>query len=355
MGNSWGKKINLSIFGESHGEAIGIVIDGLPAGLHLDMEKIQKEMERRKPGKDDIETARKEDDKVKILSGFFEGKTTGSPLCAIIENKNAISKDYNRNIIRPGHSDFTGFVKYNGFNDYRGGGHFSGRVTASLVFAGTIAKQILNEHGIVIGSHIKKIENICDNAFDKVNITKEELVKIAEKDFPAIDEIAGNNMKNLIIRVKENQDSVGGEIECAILGIKPGIGEPFFDSIESKISGMMFSVPAVKGIEFGAGFKFSDMCGSHAHDEFYIEDDKICTYTNNNGGINGGISNGMPIIFNVVIKPTPSIGKEQKTVDIEKKENTIVSIEGRHDPCIVKRAVPVIEAAASLAILDFII
>ena len=352
MGNTWGNNIKLSIFGESHGDAIGIIIDGLPSGIQLDLDEIKKEMDRRKPGKSNISTSRKEADEVKILSGFFEGKTTGTPLCGIIENTNTISKDYNKNIMRPGHADYAGFVKYNGFNDYRGGGHFSGRITAPLVFAGAVAKQILSKSGIAIGAHIKQVGDISDCEFDRVNINESLINQFKYKEFPTIDIEIGNKMKELIGNVKENLDSIGGQIECAIVGLNPGLGEPFFDSVESTISSIMFSIPAVKGIEFGAGFKFTNMLGSQANDSIYIKNEKVLTYTNNNAGITGGITNGMPIIFSLAIKPTPSIARPQNTIDVSKNENIQTEITGRHDPCIVHRAVPVVESCAAIAILD---
>ncbi|MCB2295006.1 chorismate synthase [Clostridium algoriphilum] len=356
MSGQWGKKVKYSIFGESHGRGIGITIDGLPPGIKLDMDFINSEMQRRAPGRDEFSTKRKEGDKVEILSGYFNGYTTGTPLCGVIFNENQNSKDYDKlkDLARPGHADYTGKVKYSGFNDYRGGGHFSGRITAPLVFAGAIAKQILLDKGIKIGSHILSIGNIYDSYFDGVNINRKTLTDILKKDFPVLDDLKGEEMKNIILKAKEETDSVGGIIEATILNLPCGLGEPFFDSIESTLAQLLFSVPAVKGVEFGMGFEITKIRGSQANDVPYIDKIDVSTKTNNNGGINGGISNGMPIVFRVAMKPTPSIAKLQNTIDMASYENSQVMIKGRHDPCIVLRALPVIEACAAMSILDFI-
>lgn len=355
-----GNNIKLSIFGESHGNAIGITIDGLKPGIKLDLEYIRQQMNRRVPGTSEFTTPRKEKDDFRILSGYFNGRTTGTPLCAIIMNEDKHSKDYEKtkNLMRPGHADFTGFVKYNGFNDYRGGGHFSGRITAPLVLAGSICRKVLEDRGIFIGSHIKSIGDIVDdfkekNLFSAVSIEKDKLMELSRSKFPVIDNASAEKMKNAIIEAKAEGDSVGGVIETAIINIPPGIGEPFFDSVESILSHLLFSIPAVKGVEFGEGFAMTSMPGSKANDEYYMDDNSaIKTRTNNNGGILGGITNGMPVIFRTAIKPTASILKAQKTVDIEKKENAEINIQGRHDPCIVIRAVPVVEAVSAIGILD---
>jgi chorismate synthase len=354
MSGVWGKNVKYSIFGESHGKAIGVTIDGLPPGIKLDLEYIQSEMERRAPGRNELSTPRKEADRFEIVSGYFNGHTTGTPLCALIWNSDLRSKDYDelKNVMRPGHADYSGNVKYLGYNDFRGSGHFSGRITAGLVFAGAVAKQILKEKGIIIGSHLYSIGNIYDTPFDKAKVNSEIITELLEKRFPVIDEEKSNKMKNVILKAKEESDSVGGIIEAAVLNLTTGVGSPFFDSLESTLAHLLFSIPAVKGVEFGSGFSISEMRGSEANDELYIEDDKIKTFTNNNGGILGGISNGMPVIFRVVVKPTSSIGKKQRTVDISKNENTELEVVGRHDPCIVPRAIPVVEAAAAMAILD---
>lgn len=354
MSGMWGSKIKLSIFGESHGNAIGITIDGLPAGFSIDMDKIMIEMARRAPGKSSLSTPRKESDIPEILSGYFEGKTTGTPLCAIIRNSNTKSKDYSKlkDVMRPGHADYTGAVRYKGFNDYRGGGHFSGRITAPLVFAGAICKQILEVKGIIVSAHINSIGKIKDCSFLESDISDELLNSFKEKELPLINTKLEDEMRQEILSARSSGDSIGGTIECAILGVSPGIGDPFFDSVESTLAHLMFSVPAVKGIEFGKGFDISKMRGSEANDEYYLENGNIKTKTNNNGGILGGITNGMPIIFNVAIKPTASIFKEQNAVNIVTMEETTLCIEGRHDPCIVQRALPVIEAVAAIGITE---
>lgn len=356
MSGMWGNKIKVSIFGESHGNAIGINIDGLPSGLELNLEDIAYEMRRRAPGKSPLSTARSEDDIPEILSGYFNGKTTGTPLCAIIRNTNTRSKDYSllKDVMRPGHADYSGNIRYNGFNDYRGGGHFSGRITAPLVFAGAICKQILKEKGIIVAAHVKSIKNIKDKSFLDSNLDFNYLNSLKSFELPLIDKSIEESMRKEILEAKEDMDSVGGTIECGVFGISAGVGNPFFDSVESTLAHILFSVPAVKGVEFGRGFELTKMMGSEANDEIYYEDGKVKTKTNNNGGILGGITNGMPIIFTTAIKPTSSIGKEQNTINISSKENTMLKVEGRHDPCIVQRAVPVIEAVTAIAICDLL-
>lgn len=357
MSGMWGNKLKVSIFGESHGAGIGITIDGLPSGIEIDMEEVLKEMARRAPGKSKLSTARKEGDQPEILSGFFEGKTTGTPLCAVIRNSDQHSKDYGKfkDLMRPGHADYPGFIRYNGFNDYRGGGHFSGRITAPLVFAGAVCKQILNIKGINVGAHVKSIGTIYDKSFDEVELTKELLDNLKINELPLLCSEKEEIMRNAILEARSDCDSVGGTIECTVIGIDAGVGNPFFDSVESTLAHLMFSVPAVKGIEFGKGFEMSELRGSQCNDEYYYDGDKVKTYTNNNGGITGGITNGMPILFKVGIKPTPSIAKKQRTIDIEEKKESELIIEGRHDPCIVQRAVPVIEAVTAIGILDLVL
>lgn len=357
MSGMWGNNIKVSIFGESHGAAIGITIDGLPSGFEIDMDEVLREMARRAPGKSKLSTARKEADKPEILSGFFEGKTTGTPLCAIIRNGDQHSKDYGKlkDLMRPGHGDYPGFVKYNGFNDYRGGGHFSGRITAPLVFAGAVFKQILASKGIIIGAHIKNIGSVEDKSFSEIELTKELFDELKTYELPLILKDKEEAIRNEVAEARADLDSVGGSIECSVIGIDAGFGDPFFDSMESRIAHMMFSVPAVKGIEFGKGFDMCTMKGSECNDQYYYDGDKVKTYTNNNGGITGGITNGMPILFKVGIKPTPSIAKKQKTVDVKEGKDAELEIVGRHDPCIVQRAVPVIEAAAAIAVADAVL
>lgn len=358
MSGAWGKNIQYSIFGESHGPSIGIVISGLPAGIKLDMDLIYFEMQRRRPGKDALSTSRNEKDKINILSGYFNNRTTGSPLCVTIDNTDTKSNHYDKvkAVMRPSHADFTAHVKYSGFNDYRGGGHFSGRITAPLVLAGAIAKQILsNNHNIVIGSHISQIGDFEDLPFDNVNMDESVLKKLHKQPFPVLDNDISEKMQKHILTLREKGDSTGGSIETIILNIPTGTGSPFFDSIESNISHIMFSIPAVKGIEFGCGFSYANMLGSEANDEYYYDGNTVKTYTNNNGGILGGISTGMPISFKVAVKPTPSISLSQRTINITDNSNTTLNIEGRHDPCIVHRAIPVIEAGAAMGILDLLV
>lgn len=357
MSSIWGTNIKISIFGESHGRAIGVSIHNLPSGKKLDIEKIYEFMAKRQPGKDEFSTPRKEEDKPEIISGFCNGFTTGTPLTALIYNSNIRSNDYEKtkNIARPSHADYSGFLRYDGYNDIYGGGHFSARLTAPLVFAGAVAIQFLEDKDIFIGSHIRSIENIVDSNFDYTSINKKLLVELGRKEFPVINEDRAKEMKNAILNAKKENDSVGGIIECAVVGMKGGIGSPIFDGIENKLASIIFGIPAIKGLQFGKGFELSRLRGSRANDEMYIEDGQVKTYSNNNGGILGGISNGMPIVFNVAIKPTPSIGKEQRSINYLSKTNEKILIEGRHDPCIVKRAIPCIEAATGIAIFDLLI
>ncbi len=355
MSATYGKIFKITIFGESHSESIGVILDGVPSGVELDMDEILKEMQRRAPGKNCFSTPRAEDDIPQIQSGYFKGKTTGTPLCAIIKNTNTRSKDYTPEFLRPSHADYSGMVRYNGYNDYRGGGHFSGRLTASLVFAGAIAKQILKDYNIEILSHIKNIGKVYDSKLDYVNPDINKLREIRYNILPILDETKNEGMENEILNAKADADSVGGSVEIVALGVPAGVGMPFFDSVESRISQILFSVPAVKSVEFGIGNAFNEMRGSSANDPFTIKDGNIVTSTNNNGGINGGITNGMPVIVSAGIKPTPSIGKEQNTVNVDEMKEMKMSIHGRHDPCIVQRAVPVIEAAVAIAILDMIL
>lgn len=346
-----------SIFGESHGSAIGVVLEQVPPGLVLDREAISKEMARRAPGKSPLSTARKEADVPEILSGVFEGKTTGTPLCAIIHNSDHHSKDYakTRFLARPSHGDYTGFVRYQGCNDYRGGGHFSGRLTAPLVFAGAVAKQFLTQRGITVGAHISQVGTVKDTSFAATELTPTLFQTLSEKAFPTVDDQAGAAMQAEILQAREELDSIGGAIQCAILGLPVGVGSPDLGcNVEGVLAQHLFAVPAVKGLSFGAGFDFAAMRGSQANDPFYMENGQVKTRTNHSGGVNGGISNGMPILFQVAIRPTPSIGREQDTINFSTMEDAKLTIQGRHDPCIVHRAVPVIEAAAALAICELL-
>lgn len=349
-----GNKLKLSIFGESHGPAIGITIDGLPPGVAIDMDKVLAEMDRRKPGKSLLSTTRKESDTPEIISGFFNGYTTGAPLTAIIRNSDQRSKVYEdiKNLMRPGHADYPAFIKYGGFHDYRGGGHFSGRITAPLVFAGAIAKQILAEKKIFVGAHVKSIRHIDDKSFQDVEVNQALFDELKKQELPLIDGEKRTEIEEVILQARKDMDSVGGTIECTVVGIPAGIGDPFFNSVESVLAHLIFSVPAVKGIEFGKGFEMTKLRGSETNDAYYYEGDEVKTYTNNNGGITGGITNGMPVLFTVAIKPTSSIAKKQQTINIAEHKNTDLVVKGRHDPCIVPRAIPVIEAVTALGILD---
>lgn len=354
MSSEFGKNIKLSIFGESHGEAIGCVIDGLPSGILLDMDKIYLDMSRRAPGKDKTATPRLEKDIPYILSGVLDNVTTGAPLAMVIQNTNTKSGDYSNlmTVPRPSHSDYPAFVKYDGKNDIRGGGHFSGRLTAPLVFAGAVAKQILAQKGITVGAHIAKIGSADDDMFDKNNITKEQLEKLGSSAFSVLNESAEAKMREVVEAARMDCDSVGGIIECAAIGMPVGIGANIFSTVESHLSSILFGVPAVKGVQFGTGFDFAEMNGSQANDGYTVKDGRICLKSNHNGGVLGGMTNGAPIVLSVVIKPTPSISKPQKSVNLQTMEEETLVIKGRHDPCIVPRAVPVIEAAVAFGLLD---
>lgn len=343
-----------SIFGESHGPAIGVVLEGVPAGLELDLEAVRFDLSRRAPGKNALSTARKEADEPRVLSGVFEGKTTGAPLCAVIENTDTRSGDYSRtkDLARPGHADYAAHVRYGGFNDYRGGGHFSGRLTAPLVFAGGVAKQLLAQRGVRVGAHIATIYGINDDALEDW----ESLRACAGKDFPVLNDQAGEEMRAAILEAKNEQDSVGGSIECGVFGLPAGLGAPDFgQNAEGIFSQYLFAVPAVKAVAFGAGTAFALMRGSEANDPLYVDGDgSVKAEQNCAGGINGGITNGMPLVFEVTMRPTPSIARRQFTVDMAKGANAELELQGRHDPCVVHRAVPVIEAAAALAACELI-
>lgn len=356
MSCSFGEKFRITVFGQSHSEAIGVVIDGIPAGLKLDMEKIGKFMSRRAPGNNTYSTKRKEDDIPSIISGVVDGITCGAPLCAVIKNNDQHSKDYSktRNLPRPSHSDFAAHIKHNGFNDIRGGGNFSGRMTAPICFAGAVAMQILEEKGIRIGAHIEKIAGVSDSRFDPVNVNSDILASVSEKYFPLIDDSVKEKILAKIEEARLDGDSVGGVIECAVTGMPAGIGEPMFEGVENAISQAIFAIPAIKGIEFGNGFDCADLRGSENNDGFIVEDGKIKTTTNNHGGILGGITSSMPIVFRVAVKPTPSIAKPQMTVNLETMAEEELIIEGRHDPCIVPRAVPCVEAVTALALINLI-
>ncbi|MSS19078.1 chorismate synthase [Pseudoramibacter porci] len=354
MTSCWGQHIHLSLFGESHGPMIGAVIDGLPSGFSIDETQIAAEMTRRSASGKDLATPRKEADRVTIVSGFFNGKTTGTPLTGIIENSNTHSSDYEKtkNKMRPGHADYTAFLRYGGFQDYRGGGHFSGRLTAPMVFAGAVAKQILAQKvpALSVGSRIVQIGQVRDHSV----LTPSDYAALtyADRTFPVVKRELQDAMIREITEARAQRDSVGGIVEGYITGVPGGLGSPIFDNVESRLASFLFAIPAVKGVSFGIGFDISGMRGSEANDAFRVKDGCVVTSTNHNGGINGGITNGMPIVFKVAFKPTPSIAQPQPTIDIAQHKNTEIEIHGRHDPCIVIRALPVVESAAALCLLD---
>lgn len=354
MSSVIGDKIKLSIFGESHGEAIGCVIDGLPAGIKIDMNAVYKDMQRRAPGKDKIATPRLEKDIPHILSGMLDNVTTGAPLAMVIENTNTKSGDYSNlmTVPRPGHSDYPAYVKYGGNNDIRGGGHFSGRLTAPLVFAGSVAKQILSQMGVTIGAHIKQIGSVCDAVSDLNKTDKSLLDTLSLSTFSLIDETKEQAMRDEIEKARLSLDSVGGIIECFAVGLPVGLGGNMFDTVEGKLASILFGVPAVKGVEFGIGFGFANKRASEVNDQYEIKNGRVATLSNNNGGVLGGMTDGAPLSVSVAIKPTPSIAKKQKSVNLLTMENAELEIHGRHDPCIVVRAVPVIECAVALGLLD---
>jgi len=360
---SYGKNIEIHIFGGSHDEEIGVTVEGLPAGIAVDTEKLGKFMARRAPGRNKLTTSRKEPDIPVFTSGLDENNVTdGSTFRAVIRNTNVRSSDYKnlRTVPRPSHADFTAMIKSGGNADLRGGGHFSGRLTAPLCIIGGILKAELEKRGIYIGAHISNVSGCCDTPFDSVSVSKSDFDAVLSHDFPVLNMESGEKMKEIIDEARRDLDSVGGVIECAVIGLPIGLGEHIFAGMESRIASIVFSVPAVKGVEFGAGFASAGMRGSENNDPFYADDEarrsgdktKIRTKTNNAGGILGGMTSGMPVIFRAAIKPTPSIGQEQDSVDMSTLENVKLTIEGRHDPFIGARAVPVIEAAAAIAIYD---
>ena len=355
MKNTFGNAVTLTLFGESHGPAVGAVLDGISPGICIDEEYIRAKMALRKPfGK--ISTARWEEDEVEFLSGVFKGKTTGTPLTLVIKNKNTKSGDYGEimNLPRPSHADYTGHCKYRGFEDYRGGGHFSGRVTAAMVAAGAIVMKALESKNIYIGTHILRCAGISDRNFEEKNYL-DDIKKLAVLRFPVLEENRAREMMTAIEKAASEGDSVGGVLQTAVVGLPAGLGEPWFDTIEGMIAHGMFSIPGVKGVEFGAGFGFADLRGSDANDAFCYENGNIVTETNNNGGINGGITNGMPTIFNTAVKPTPSIFKKQKTVNLREEKNDELLLTGRHDPAIIHRARVVADAVTALTVADFLL
>ncbi len=352
MKNTFGNAISVTLFGESHGEAIGAVIDGIAPGIKIDEEYIAARLTERRPN-GRISTSRVEADSYEILSGVFEGYTTGTPLTVVIRNSAKRSADYKAlyDTPRPSHADYTARVKYNGYADYRGGGHFSGRITAALVLAGAIIRRALECKGIYIGTHISKLGGIPDREFSDIGA---DLVALCGAQFPVLDDVAREKMLAVAEAAASEGDSVGGVLETAVIGMPAGVGEPWFDTLEGSLAHILFSVPAVKGVEFGRGFAIADMRGSEANDPIATDGVSVYTTTNNSGGIAGGISNGMPIIFRTAIKPTPSIYKTQGSVSLSRMENTELTIEGRHDPTIVHRARAVVDAVAAIAIADML-
>lgn len=352
MRNTFGGTVTVTLFGESHGEAIGAVIDGLPGGISVKREYIERKLALRRPsGK--ISTSRVEADEFKILSGVYQDFTTGTPIAIIIENTNKKSSDYEamKDTPRPSHADYSAQVRYGGYQDKRGGGHFSGRVTAALVAAGAILQSALEDKGIKIGTHIKELHGVLDREFDNYAY---DLNTLEDKLFPTLSTDAEKNMMAEIEKAAKEGDSVGGVLESAVIGMPAGVGEPWFDTLEGVLSHALFSVPGVKGVEFGSGFELANMYGSEANDPFWTDGKRIYTLSNNNGGINGGISNGMPIIFSTAVKPTPSIFKEQQTVNLAAMENTTLTVKGRHDPAIIHRARAVVDAVTAIALCDML-
>ena len=356
MSSEFGHILRVSVFGQSHGKAIGVNIDGLPAGEPIDLDALNAFLDRRKPGKSPLSTLRKEADIPVFLSGLENGVTCGAPLCAIIENSDQHSRDYSElaDKPRPSHADYTAWVKWGGQADMRGGGHFSGRLTAPLCIAGGIAKQILARRGVYVGAHLASVGTENDSAFPLLP-TAALFDEIAAKPFPVLDDRAGERMRNVILDARQNLDSVGGVIECAAIGVPAGLGDPMFDGIENRLASALFGIPAVKGLEFGLGFGSSRLHGSENNDPFAVENGQIVTETNRAGGILGGITTGMPITLRVAVKPTPSISQAQRTVSLSAKEPTELVIKGRHDPCIAHRAVPVVEAVTATVLLDILL
>lgn len=357
MSSTWGECIKLSIFGGSHTDAIGVNLDGLPAGEAVDLEQVLAQMARRAPGQDPTATRRRESDAPRVLCGLYQGVTTGAPLCAIIENTNQRSKDYEGLRInpRPGHADYTAYVKYGNHHDVRGGGHFSGRLTAPLVFAGAVARQILQRRGILVASHVASIGEVEDTPFSPVAVDPQLMARLSGEYFPVIDPQAKEQMREVVEAARMDCDSVGGTVECVVTGLPVGAGNPMFDGAENLIASLCFGIPAMKGIEFGAGFAASRLRGSQNNDPFYYDENgQVRTRSNNAGGILGGITNGMPLVFRMAFKPTSSISKEQDTVNLETGKNAKLVIHGRHDPCIVPRAAAAVEAAACVAVLELL-
>lgn len=351
MKNTFGQSVSLTIFGESHGSAVGVVLDGLAPGLPVDRAFIDRQLARRRPSTA-MDTPRREPDHYQILSGVYEGHTTGSPIAIVIPNENTRSGDYVYGLARPSHADYAAYCKYHGYEDWRGGGHFSGRVTAPLVAAGAILLSALSRVGVTVGTHILRCGNAADRPFGE-NIAA-DIAALGQADFPALDAQAAEDISRAILSAKENRDSVGGITQTAVAGLPAGLGEPWFDSVESLLSHAVFSVGGVKGIEFGAGFAAVGGLGSAFNDPLRMEGGRVVTVTNHNGGINGGITNGMPVVFQCAVKPTPSIGKTQQTVDFIRGENAELTVTGRHDPAIIRRICPVLDSVTALVLCDLL-
>ena len=355
MSSMYGQFLRLSLFGQSHGEAIGITMDGFPAGMTIDRDELAFELGRRRPGQNGMTTPRREDDNPEFLSGILGDQTTGQPICAIIRNTNQRSSDYGDGVdlVRPSHADYTGHVRYFGYEDWRGGGSFSGRLTAPLVLAGTLCGQYLKSRGMRFESHIRSLGSIMDTPFDMIP-EKEDLSELKTMMLPTISADARKRMEECIRQAREDGDSVGGVVECRIVGAEPGLGAPFFDSVESELARLMFSIPGVKGVAFGSGFDLTLMRGSQANDAFAMREGRVTTATNHAGGANGGITNGMPVLFEVAVRPTPSIGKEQATISLKNRQDAKIEIRGRHDPCILPRVTPVVEAMAKIGMMELV-
>lgn len=350
MKNTFGTSVSVTLFGESHGSEIGAVLDGLAPGIPVDEDFIRHRLALRRPhGK--ISTARVEADEFRIVSGVFEGHTTGTPLCIIIPNTNTRSGDYAKGLPRPGHADYTAECKYHGFQDYRGGGHFSGRLTAALVAVGSIALMSLRKNGISVGTHISSLAGVCDRSFENPEADIETLEDLI---FPTLSTRAGESMRAVIEQAAEEGDSVGGVLETAVTGLPSGVGEPWFDTVEGMLAHALFSIPAIKGVEFGEGFGFAELRGSEANDPLRVVNGKVITSTNRNGGINGGITNGMPLIFRCAVKPTPSIFRDQDSVDLETMQNATLTLRGRHDPAIIHRARVVVDSITAITLCDLL-
>ena len=353
MSSFYGERLKLSLFGQSHGEAIGITMDGFPAGMVIDMPRLAAEMARRAPGQSKMTTSRREPDAPEFLSGVMEGRTTGQPICAIIRNTNTRSQDYGEGVdlVRPGHADYTGHVRYFGFEDWRGGGHFSGRLTAPITLAGALCSQWLEDKGVKIACHIQQLGSVTDDSFMDAD-PDADYGHLKGMHLPVLRAGLDEAMEAEVLAARSDMDSVGGVLECMITGLPAGLGAPFFDSVESVLSHLLFSVPAVKAVAFGEGFGFASLRGSQANDPFRMEGDRVVTTSNHSGGINGGITNGMPVIFRCAVRATPSIAREQQTVSLREGKDAILAVRGRHDPCILPRAVPVIEAMAAIGVMD---